>query len=93
MRENLDHELGGNVEQAKLKWYKINKINDLTTVGSLILIAYRRFVSSLFPTVLDYEDQVSLDDLILSELSTRSDLNSYDREAFHFALKFNTTMI
>lgn len=90
MRENLDRELSGNAERTKQQWYQLNKIDGLTTVSSIILIAYRHFGSSLFPSVLDYETQMTLDNQILSELSTRKDLSPHDREAFRFALQFNT---
>lgn len=65
MRENLDAELAGNSEQAKREWYELNKIDDLKTVGTQILIAYRRFVATLFPAVLDYEAQQALDATLL----------------------------
>ncbi len=89
MRENLTHELGPGADRAKLLWYNHNKIDDLSAVGSFLLRSYRRFASALFPAVLDSETQLQLDNRILSELSARSDLNPYDREAFSLALAYN----
>lgn len=52
----------------------------------------RRFASSLFPAVYDYETQLELDNRILSELSTRTALNPHDREAFAMALIYSKQM-
>lgn len=93
MRENLDRELDINAERAKHKWYELNKIDDLTIVSSLILIAYRRFATSLFPTVLDYDSQIAIDNRLLRELSTREDLVPYDREAFRMAMEYNRVIM
>lgn len=93
MRQNLDKEFGNKVEVAKRKWNESNKIDDLSSISSLILKSYRRFVSSLYPTILDYNTQTTLDNRILNELSTRTDLHPYDREAFRMALEFNTQMM
>lgn len=89
MRENIVSEFGGKSEMVKHQWYESNKLDNFTNVSSLLLRSYRRFVSSLFPAVFDYEDQLKLDNRILSELSTRSDLNPYDRQAFAMALRHN----
>lgn len=89
MLENLDKELGNKVNEAKRGWYEHNRVENISTLGSLILRSYRRFISSLFPSVLDFNEKIDLDDRILSELSTRTDLNPYDREAFRLSLEFN----
>lgn len=89
MLENIDKELGSKACDAKRRWYEHNRVEDLKTLGSMILRSYRRFISSLLPTVLDFDEKMTLDNLILSELSTRPDLNPYDREAFRMALEFN----
>lgn len=89
MRENLSQELGVYSERLKRRWYESNKIDDLSTVSSLILRSYRRFATSLFPKVLDYGTQMKLDNRILSELSKRTDLDPYDRAAFRMALEYN----
>ena len=93
MRENIDSEFGDKSEGIKCKWYDRNKIDDLSNVSSLILRSYRRFTSSLFPGVFDYQTQLKLDNRILSELSSRSDLHPYDREAFALALVHNKHMV
>lgn len=78
-----------NEEAAKRKWYEHNKVEDFTTLSTQILRSYRRFASSLFHSILEYEEQLALDNRILAELITRKDLDPYDREAFRLALKFN----
>lgn len=93
MRENLDRELRDDADTAKRRWYECNRVDDLTTLGSQLLRSYRRFASSLFPHVLSYEDVTLLDNLILSELSTRRDLPPHDRDAFRLALQFNQEML
>lgn len=75
--------------EAKRRWYAENRVSDLTTIGTLILRAYRSFVSSLNPDVLDFGEMMELDSNILAELATRPDLDPYDREAFRLALEFN----
>lgn len=89
MRENIDAEVGNKSESIKRQWYEHNKIEDFSKVSSTILRSYRRFATSLFPAVFDYETQLDLDNRILSELSTRTDLPPYDREAFAMALQYN----
>lgn len=93
MRENLDKELGNKTRRVKHKWYESNKIDDYSTVGSILLCSYRRFVSSLFPEVFDYNTQLKLDNRILSELSIRTDLSPYDRKAFAMALEYNKELV
>lgn len=89
MRENLDKELGALADAVKRRWYECNRVDDLTTLGTLILRSYRRFASSLFAHVLDYKEVTALDSRILTILSTRPDLSHYDRNAYRLALKFN----
>lgn len=89
MRENLERELGNDGDTAKRLWYERNRIDDLTTLGTTILRSYRRFVCYLFPDVLDYEDVTFLDIRILTELSTRADLHTHDRQAFGLAIEHN----
>ncbi len=89
VRENIDTEFGTRSESVKRRWYDCNKIEAFSKVSSPILRSYRRFASSLFPAVLDYETQLDLDNRILSELSTRTDLTPHDREAFAMALQYN----
>lgn len=76
-------------EKAKRDWYEHNKVDDLSALGSQILRSYRRFANALYPHVLDCHEQTSLDNQILTELCTRTDLDPYDREAFHLALDHN----
>lgn len=89
MRENLDRELGNDADSMKRLWYEHNSVDDLTTLGTQLLRSYRRFASSLFPHVLDYEEVTRLDNRILYELSTRADLNHHDRETIRLSLEFN----
>lgn len=89
MLENLDNELGNKANEAKRGWYAHNRVEDISTLGSLILRSYRRFIASLFPSVLDFNEQIVLDNRIISELSTRPDLDPHDREAYRLAFEFN----
>lgn len=89
MRANISDRFNGKSEAMKRKWYERNKVEDLATLGTQILCAYRRFTTYLFPDVMGLAPQRTLDNRILTELSTRTDLNSYDREAFRLALSYN----
>lgn len=80
-------------EEIKCGWYEHNRVDDLSTLGSQILRSYRRFASSLFPDVLGRKPQLALDNRILTELTTRTDLDPYDCEAFRLALEFNKKMV
>lgn len=96
MRENIDDCFNGDsgrAEDAKYKWYEYNRVDDLSTLGTQILRSDRRFVSSLSPSVLDFDEQISLDNRILAELSTRTDLDPYDRKAFSLALSYNQQLL
>ncbi len=83
MRLNLDRYFD-EADEAKWRWYVKNRLgeSDLKALPTAILKSYRAFNSSLFPTVLDYEDQQETDILILEELSTRPDLNPYERKTY-----------
>lgn len=89
MRENIDEAFGDKSESVKRRWYDRNKIEDFSKVSSPILRSYRRFASSLFPAVLDYETQLTIDNRILTTLTTRPDLSPHDRDAFAMALHYN----
>lgn len=89
MRENLDKELGYDADDVKRRWYEHNRVEDFSTLGSMVLRSYRRFIGSLSPSLLDFDEKLELDNRIISELSTRTDLDPYDREAFRMALEFN----
>lgn len=96
MRDNINDHFKCNSKQVmniKRRWYEYNKVDDPSTLSTQILCSYRRFASSLFPDVLDYSTQMELDNSILSELTTRSDLAPYDREAFRLALEFNKKQV
>lgn len=80
-------------KKTKREWYKYNKVEDLSTLGSQILRSYRRFASSLFPDILEYDEQMDLDNRILTELSSRTDLDPYDRKAFSLALEYNKELV
>ncbi len=87
MRESLSEHCKYE-RSAKQKWYEYNKVDDLSHLSTQILRSYRRFTTALFPDVIDYESQQFLDNRILTELSTRHDLDPYDREAFRLALAY-----
>ncbi len=89
MRANISDRFNGKSEAMKRKWYERNKVEDLTTLSTQILRAYRQLSITLFPDVMDLEPQCALDNHILAELIARPDLNLYDREAFRLALKHN----
>ncbi len=84
MRLNLDRYFD-DADEAKWRCNANNRLedSDLKALPTAILKSYRAFNSSLFPTVLDYEDQQETDTLILEELSTRPDLNPYERKSYH----------
>ncbi len=93
MRENIDAEFGVNSERIKRMWYERNKIEDYAGVSSTILCAYRCFATTLYPTVLDYESQIDLDNNLLTELMARRDLDSYTRKAYSLALDYNNHLV
>lgn len=88
MRENLDSRFDAESSKMKRKWYNANKVSDLSSLTTTILSTYRRFISTLSPEVLPISEQLSLDTLILNELSSRSDLDPYAREAYRLALDY-----
>lgn len=90
MKDDVDSYLDGDSSEAKAKWYNKNRISDLTATGTKILTAYRQFVRSLFPAVLDWGGMLALDIAVLRELATRKDLDPYDRKAYEMALAFET---
>lgn len=89
MRENLDSHFGRDSSKMKRKWYDANKASDQLNLSTTILSTYRRFVTSLYPDVLPHTEQLSLDTLILKELSSRPDLDPYARAAYRLALDYN----
>lgn len=89
MRENLDSRFGTDSAKMKCKWYKANKISDLSTLTTTLLSTYRRFITSLYPEVLTHSEQLSLDNLILKELSSRPDLGHYASETYLLSLTYN----
>lgn len=90
MRENLDSRFGADSVAKKRKWYETNRVSDLSALTTPILSTYRRFVTSLYPDVLTHREQLSLDSLILKELSSRPNLEPYLREAYRLTLDYDT---
>lgn len=88
-RENLDNRFGADSSKMKRKWYNANKVSDISTLTTTILSTYRRFISTLYPEVLTHSGQLSLDTLILKELSSRPDLGPYARDAYRIAFVHN----
>lgn len=93
MRDDLRPYLGEREDEWKRRWHDVNKVEDLDALGSRILRSYRRFAGSLFPAVMGYEENLALDHCILTILSTRRDLNPYDRQAHRIALQVNENMM
>lgn len=93
MREKLPHQIGYDAEDLKRRWYEHNQVEDLSTLSSSILRSYRRFAGFLSPAVLDFDKKMELDNKIIAELVSRTDIDLYDREAFRLALEFNKGMI
>lgn len=87
-RENLDNRFGADSSKMKRRWYKANKVSDLSILTTTILSTYRRFISTLSPEVLTHDEQISIDILILKELSSRPDLYPYARDAYRLALDY-----
>ncbi len=92
MREDIESRIDGDAEELKRRWYDFNRIDDLASESTSILKSYRRFASSLFPEVLDFDEQTALDNRLLAELSRRRDLTPHDRAAYRLALAFNRAM-
>ncbi len=93
MREDIGLRIDGDAEELKRRWYDFNRIDDLASESTSILKSYRRFVSSLFPEVLDFDEQTALDNRLLAELSRRRDLTPHDRAAYRLALEYNKEII
>lgn len=89
MRENLDSRFGADSAKMKRKWYDANKVTDLSTLTTTLLSTYRRLISALYPEILTHDEQISIDTLILKELSSRPDLDPYARVAYRLALDYN----
>lgn len=89
MRSDISDRFNGESKAVKRKWFERNKVEDLTTLSTQILRVYRQFTITLFPAVMDLDQQSALDNRILAELIARPDLNPYDREAFRLALEHN----
>lgn len=92
MMERLDR-INDQAEELKRKWYELNKVDDISTLSSSILRSYRRFISSLPPSILNFKENMTLTNQILRELSNRQDLDPYDRAAFRMAFEFNSELM
>ena len=90
MKDSLDSYFSGESREVREELYQRNRITDFAQVGSRILTAYRQFVRSLFPAVMDLEEMTRLDISVLQELSTRQDLDYYDRQAYQLALAYES---
>lgn len=93
MRDSLGKEFGCHADDMKRRWYYKNRVEDLSTLSSLLLRSYRRFVCSLSTAVIDFDEKMELDNRIIEELSTRPDLHPNDREAYRLASEFNKTAV
>lgn len=79
--------------EIRRRWYEKNKVEDLSELSPMILQSYRRFISSMWPDVISFEDQLEIDNRILLELTGRQDLDPRDREACRLALHFNESQL
>lgn len=91
LREGLHEYPNLNQDQLKHKWYEKFKVDDYSSIGTYILRAYRSFVNTLFPAIMEYDEVMKLDNVIAKELTTRNDLDVNDKRAFKLALDFNNT--
>ncbi|MDE5878242.1 MAG: hypothetical protein K2H47_12205 [Muribaculaceae bacterium] len=76
-------------DEEKLRWYRHNRIEDLSTLSIHLLICYRRYILSLPSAVLNFEQRTEQDTAILHELLRRKDLHLLDREAYRLSLEYN----
>lgn len=86
MRTNLSRVLGGGEIDEKRHWYDRNRVNEISSLNTRMLRSYRRFNSSLYPYIMDFNENIAVDCNILEELVKRTDMNLYDQEAFRLAL-------
>lgn len=89
---NISH-FSGNLKSAKKTWLEQNKIDNLSTKSSKILKSYRLFTTSLFPDVLTSSKMMVQDNIVLSELTSRSDINHYERDTFKLARDYNLRFV
>ncbi len=82
-----------NSDEEKLRWYCHNRIDDLSTLSSRLLVCYRRYILSLPSSVLDFEQRTELDTTILNELLRRQDLHPLDREAYRLSITYNHLLL
>lgn len=92
MRTNLSRFLGDGEIDEKRHWYDCNKVNDISSLSTRMLRSYRQFNSSLYPYIMDFNENIAVDCNILEEFGKRTDLNFYDREAFRLALAMSQQM-
>lgn len=92
MRTNLSRFLGGGEIDEKRHWFDCNRVNDISSLSTRMLRSYRRFNSSLYPYIMDFNENIAADCNILEELGKRTDMNPYDREAFRLALAISQQM-
>lgn len=92
MRTNLSRFIGSGEIDEKRHWYDCNRVNDISSLSTRMLRSYRRFNSSLYPYIMDFNENIAVDCIILEELGKRTDMNLYDREAFRLALAMSQQM-
>lgn len=85
----MQERLGQDSAKLKRQWYAANKASNLSLLSTAILRSYLRFVSALYPDVLRFDEQTTLKNSVLKELSSRPDLDSYAREAYSLALDYD----
>lgn len=92
MRDNIDSCSHKDSVSVKRAWFKKNKIDNISSVGTKIFVGYRQFVNSLFPAVLSSKEMRKLEVDILKELVARKDLNDYNRQEYQIALTLDTDL-
>lgn len=76
-------------ESLKWEWYHHNKIDDYSKVSTKILESYRNFNRMLPSYIKSFEETLFEDNVILTELFNRNDVNIYKLETYQFAAEFN----
>lgn len=92
MRTNLSRFLGDGEIDEKRHWYDCYRVNEISSLNTRMLRSYRRFNSSLYPYIMDFNENIAVDCNILEELVKRTDMNLYDQEAFRLALAISQQM-
>lgn len=83
LKENLRAFYPANEKSVKQGWIKNNLIDSLIGYDSSSLKEYRSFLNCAVSHGLTTDDYITRDVSVLSELSRRTDLHPFEREAYH----------